>query len=60
MSSFTRSVIRETVSAEADAPCTSAKWALISPVVSRFVYSDNTTLSISRQPPLSLLGDDRG
>ena len=47
ISSITRSVIRETVSLDTDAPYTSAKWAEISPVVSPLAYSDNTTASTS-------------
>ena len=38
-----RSVIRETVSLDTDAPYTSAKCALISPVVRPLAYSDSTT-----------------
>ena len=47
MSSSTLSVIRETVSLLTEAPYTSAKWALISPVVNPRAYSDNTTASTS-------------
>ena len=47
ISSITRSVIRETVSLDTDAPYTSAKCALISPVVRPFAYNDSTTASTS-------------
>ena len=47
MSSTTWSVIRLTVSLATEAPYTSAKWALISPVVNPFAYNDSTTRSTS-------------
>jgi hypothetical protein len=51
MSSMTRSVIRETVSLLVDwlteAPCTSAKWAEVSPVVSPSAHREATTGSRS-------------
>ena len=47
MSSTTRSVIRETVSLDTEAPYTSAKWALISPVVSPLAYNEIATASTS-------------
>ena len=47
MSSITRSVIRETVSLLTDAPYTSAKWALISPVVNPLAYNEIATASTS-------------
>jgi hypothetical protein len=67
MSSTTRSVIRETVSLDTDAPYTSparradpqAKWTLISPVVNPLAYNDYTTVSTSDSRPLPLLDDHR-
>ena len=47
ISSTTRSVIREIVSLEIDTPYTSAKCALISPVVNPRANNDNTTASTS-------------
>ena len=47
ISSTTLSVIRETVSLLIDAPYTSAKWALISPVVSPFANNEIATASTS-------------
>ena len=47
ISSTTRSVIRETLSLEIDAPYTSAKCAEISPVVSPLAYSEIATASTS-------------
>ena len=47
MFSTTLSVIRLTVSLDTDAPYTSAKCALISPVVKPRAYSESTTASTS-------------